>query len=918
MGYKYVFNVFTSKMDLVPDTTGFLTQTTADSLYLKLDQTTPQTTVGTLNFPRAILGGHIDDTATPLMAYSATTAAVFSGDIQTAGFGSSTNGVLRVGSGGMSVYGIIDDGTDPASPKNSIDPRGRLLYKPDGTTVAIDWSGTTYNYGVYINTVQTNNIFPAGNSSVAFGSGGDVDVYLRDIYMSNGGGRLIDPVNQPSVGWGNRILYDINGSAILDWSNQYSGGLLSGNGYYGIDFNSANLVDTATTSVDWQNHLLYCTSSPGGSDYGVTVDWQAQQLKSTDPSYTSILSLDWKNRTLNDTNGASCVTWGTGGISLYVSGITTIGTSSPNSAMLTVDANGNAYAINATGNINLNGRFLLGGATDDGLTNVNIVNYYSNSIGLSINAAANGSVELMNNSTGIAGYFSDSMGGHSVNLADGTYAINATGNAIATSWITSGGASTDFVKGDGSLDSSTYLTTETDPVFSAWLIATPPIYSLAGAWLLNGNTNGAKKTLGSVDNYDIGFITNNTEKLTILKGGNVGIGTTGPGYLLDVNGTGANGALAIRIKNTSSAASQTAEFRAENNLGYSARMFKLGSGYGTYKTLASNDIGFYNDSSAGNISILNDYASGKILFTAGAASTAQMLIDTNGNVGIGVLSPVNKLHISGAGSTALGGIEIDSTGTSGYGAYFRLKPLQTGSHIYTFSAGGDLDGTGGNLLGKFSIYDETVLEARLVINTVGNLGINTYTPAAKIHAVSTTEQLRLGYDGSNYLSHTTNSTGTSTITPVGTTPYLLLGKQVYGSMYADDVTITVTIAAASTYYTIGTGLTTGSVNGMTFTSTGSTLTALVAGKYKVDWSMTVNSGSAGQEVSGTIMINTTAQMQTEGACKLTTANDNKCIAGSGIITLAVNDTVKLCVENETNANNIVVTHASMSIIRIDA
>ena len=58
--------------------------------------------------------------------------------------------------------------------------------------------------------------------------------------------------------------------------------------------------------------------------------------------------------------------------------------------------------------------------------------------------------------------------------------------------------------------------------------------SLTGAWLLNGNTNGAKKTLGSIDNYDIGFLTNNTERMTILAGGNVGIGTTSPTSLFSV------------------------------------------------------------------------------------------------------------------------------------------------------------------------------------------------------------------------------------------------------------------------------------------------------------------------------------------------------------------------------------------------
>lgn len=47
-------------------------------------------------------------------------------------------------------------------------------------------------------------------------------------------------------------------------------------------------------------------------------------------------------------------------------------------------------------------------------------------------------------------------------------------------------------------------------------------------WSFNGNILGAKKTLGSIDNQDFGIITNNTERITVLKDGNVGIGTTNP------------------------------------------------------------------------------------------------------------------------------------------------------------------------------------------------------------------------------------------------------------------------------------------------------------------------------------------------------------------------------------------------------
>jgi hypothetical protein len=45
------------------------------------------------------------------------------------------------------------------------------------------------------------------------------------------------------------------------------------------------------------------------------------------------------------------------------------------------------------------------------------------------------------------------------------------------------------------------------------------------------------------------------------------------------------------------------------------------------------------------------------------------------------------------------------------------------------------------------------------LGVTGNLGVGTSSPSAKIHSLSTSEQLRLGYDASNYLSFTVGSAG---------------------------------------------------------------------------------------------------------------------------------------------------------------
>jgi hypothetical protein len=56
---------------------------------------------------------------------------------------------------------------------------------------------------------------------------------------------------------------------------------------------------------------------------------------------------------------------------------------------------------------------------------------------------------------------------------------------------------------------------------------------------------------------------------------------------------------------------------------------------------------------------------------------------------------------------------------------------------------------------------------KMRILSTGNVGIGTTTVSARLHAISTTEQLRLGYDASNYCSTTVSSTGGVTFDAVG-------------------------------------------------------------------------------------------------------------------------------------------------------
>jgi len=61
-----------------------------------------------------------------------------------------------------------------------------------------------------------------------------------------------------------------------------------------------------------------------------------------------------------------------------------------------------------------------------------------------------------------------------------------------------------------------------------------------------GNDFGATATLGTTGSNGLNFITNNTAKMTLLSNGNVGIGTTAPGALLELQGPATGNGLWIK------------------------------------------------------------------------------------------------------------------------------------------------------------------------------------------------------------------------------------------------------------------------------------------------------------------------------------------------------------------------------------
>lgn len=137
----------------------------------------------------------------------------------------------------------------------------------------------------------------------------------------------------------------------------------------------------------------------------------------------------------------------------------------------------------------------------------------------------------------------------------------------------------------------------------------------------------------------------------------LGIGTASPQQGLSII-RNENTSSGIETQNTSTGAAANSGIIVRNSSS-SGQLFKLSTGYTTYKTLVANDLGFYNGTS-GDISLLNDVAAGKIKFLTGTASVAQMTLTANGRLLLGSTTEGTQiLQVTGTsllnGNTQFGG-----------------------------------------------------------------------------------------------------------------------------------------------------------------------------------------------------------------------------------------------------------------------
>jgi hypothetical protein len=280
------------------------------------------------------------------------------------------------------------------------------------------------------------------------------------------------------------------------------------------------------------------------------------------------------------------------------------------------------------------------------------------------------------------------------------------------------------------------------------------------------------------------------------------------------------------------------------------------------------------------------------------AITERMRISSDGLVGIGTTVPAARVHSlstteqlrlgydadnylsTTVGST--GAVTLDAVGSgqefifndnldvkSDSGVQLATSGLNLGGAIRTHNETGSSNGIvieANRLNGKISFVTYLTEKMRLTID--GNLGIGTTAPSAKLHAISTTEQLRLGYDTSNYVSTTVGSSGIVTHDAVGS-----------GSSFVFSDPVIVTPTAAQT---IAAG------NTITANACGSIKEITAAGAVTTDTTNTFTAPAAANDGCCMDVVNI-------GAENITLDNNaNFVSAGAADVVLGAGDTLRVC------------------------
>lgn len=137
----------------------------------------------------------------------------------------------------------------------------------------------------------------------------------------------------------------------------------------------------------------------------------------------------------------------------------------------------------------------------------------------------------------------------------------------------------------------------------------------------------------------------------------------------------------------------------------------------------------------------------------------------------------------------------------------------------------------------------------------------------------------------------------------------------YGEMYATNISVAIVVAAANTAYEVTSGMTGGLEYLMAFGGA-HYIQAERGGIYLANWSLSIDTAGALDEIEGGLMIGGVAQNNGTAHTTVAAAADASTVAANALLQIAAGDQISLFVRNHTAARDITVEHASLTLTRI--
>jgi hypothetical protein len=236
--------------------------------------------------------------------------------------------------------------------------------------------------------------------------------------------------------------------------------------------------------------------------------------------------------------------------------------------------------------------------------------------------------------------------------------------------------------------------------------------------------NGDHNTYIGFEADDIKLRTGGSDVITVNSSQNVGIGTTSPDGILNIESD-------TPILYIDDHGDNYADEDTQGSLLFRGRYFN-GSSDLSYSQARIKLVKANADGTAGSnlvFDVLNDAGGGSVL-------TERMRIDENGNVGIGTTSPLAKTHIkasnSGGDSAASGTLIVEQ------GSSPSIQLLSANSQTQTIKFADPQSSQIGRISYSHpndAMFFVTNDNERMRIDSSGNVGIGTTSPAAKLDVV---------------------------------------------------------------------------------------------------------------------------------------------------------------------------------------